>query len=163
MKVYIDDYDPKNLIDKLDKLKQYLINSSNYVKIYSDEGIYNIYKSKIYKTIIEKEEIIRYSSIFYGLQFIIDKSTVNEENIFSIPFNHIDYKIYKNEYKINIKSNIKLIIEGYYVENQDSHNNSNSILFSPNNFYFELLNYEINNINEIFKNDDINVFLSLLK
>ena len=53
MKIYIDDYEPNNLIYKsiksenlniLNKLKPYLINLYSYIEIYSDNGIFHINK-----------------------------------------------------------------------------------------------------------------------
>lgn len=169
MKIYIDDYNPNDLSDKLIKLEKYLINSCDYIEIYSDDGIFYIDELGIYKLIIIQDECIKYTSAFSNLKFLIDKTKFYKENITSIPLNHINNKIYKNEYKIDIKSKIKLVIEGtidYLNEtNLLINNNKNKLnLFIPNNFYFELSNKDKDiNINEIFNNNDLNVFLSLLK
>lgn len=163
MKLYIDDYDPKDLINKLDKLKKYLINSYNYIEIYSDDGIYYIDKSQIYKIIVEKDESIKYTCVLSGYKFILDKSISSKELVNNIPLNHINNTIYKNEYIIDSKKDVIFIIEGYYEKNEEIHDNDCNV-FIPNNFYFELSNNDnMNNISKIINNNSINVFLSLLK
>lgn len=165
MKIYIDDYEPSNLSDKLIKLEKYLFNSCDYVEIYSDDGIFYIDELGIYKIIVIKDECIKYTSAFSNLKFLLDKTRFYKENVTSIPLNHINNKIYKHEYKIDIKSKIKLIIEGIIHYHNDTNlliNNNKLNLFIPLNFYFELSDKDID-LNEIFNNNDLNVFLSLLK
>jgi hypothetical protein len=168
MKIYIDNYEPKNLSNKLDKLNKYLINSNSYVEIYSDDGIFYVDEFGIYKIIIINDDHIKYTSKALNYGFIIDNTKLYKENVTAIPLSHINTTINKYEYKIDIKSKIKLVIEG-----NDNQTNDSDILvtceknkltsFIPNHFYFEILDKNITTINEIFNNNDLNVFLSLLK
>jgi len=167
MKIYINNYNPHNLLNKLNKLEKYLINNNNYIEIFSDNGIFYIDELGIYKIIIIKDESIKYTSALSNYIFLIDKTKYYKENVTNIPLNHINNTVYKYEYKLDIKSKIKLVIEGNIdkVDNTDIliNNNKNKLnLFTPNNFYFEILDKNIT-FNELFNNNDLNVFLSLLK
>jgi hypothetical protein len=158
MKIYIDEYDPLNLKNKLNVLDHYFLKSSNYIEIYSDNGIYHINNNYIYKTVIVQDNI-EYKQL-NNIKFIIDKSKYTKQIINNIPLNHINFTIYKFEYCINEKSKIKFIIEGNYdYIDYEKIINDKYHLFTPSNFYFEI--DEIDNHN-IFSNNDINVFLSLL-
>lgn len=162
MKVYVDNYEQNKLLSKLNILKQYLINNIDYIEIISDDGIYYIDETGISKLFLIKDESIKYTSVFHNLKFIIDKSISFKEIVTTIPLNHINNKIHKLEYKIDNKSKIKLIIEGYYKQSINVENQTVS-LFTVNNFYFEIFDNNEIDINEIFNNYDLNVFLSLLK
>jgi hypothetical protein len=74
MKIYIDNYEPKNLSNKLDKLNKYLINSNSYVEIYSDDGIFYVDEFGIYKIIIINDDHIKYTSKALNYGFIIDNT-----------------------------------------------------------------------------------------
>lgn len=173
MKIYIDDYEVKNLSDKLTNLNKYLINSKNYVEIYSDDGIFYVDEFGIYKIIVLYDDHIKYTSKSLNNKFIIDNTKLYKENITYIPLCHINNTINKYEYKIDIKSKIKLVVEGNDClicdDNSSNDNNKNSKTnynsFIPNNFYFEILekNLNTNNVDELFNNNELIVFLSLLK
>jgi hypothetical protein len=170
MKIYIDDYNPYTLSNKLNKLKKYLVNTHQYIEIYSDDGIFYIDDLGIYKIIIIQDETIKYTSIQTNCRFLIDRTKSYKENVTTIPLNHINNTIHKYEYKLDLKSKIKLVIEGTIDPNNNidqtdhiSNNlNNESNIFIPNNFYFEILDKNID-FNELFDNNDLNVFLSLLK
>lgn len=168
MKVYIDDFPPTNLSYKLNILEQYLIKSMNYIEILSDNGIFNINESGIiYKINVIKDESIKVTNVWHNLKFIIDYTKCSYENVTTIPLNHINNKIYRYEYKIDIKSNLKFIIEFIDKKLENLKNESKELSNSykteliPINFYFEFSN--IIDYGEIFNNNDFNVFLSLLK
>jgi hypothetical protein len=170
MKIYIDDYNPYTLSNKLTKLKKYLVNTNQYIEIYSDDGIFYIDDLGIYKIIIIQDETIKYTSTQTNCRFLIDKTKSYKENVTNIPLNHINNTIHKYEYKLDLRSKIKLVIEGTInptnnIDQIDHINNSlnnESNILIPNNFYFEILDKNID-FNELFDNNDLNVFLSLLK
>jgi hypothetical protein len=168
MKIYIDDYNPYTLSNCLNKIKKYLINKYQYIEIYSDDGIFYIDDLGIYKIIIIQDETIKYTSAQTNCKFLIDRTKSYKENVTTIPLNHINNTIHKYEYKLDLKSKIKLVIEGTIDPNSNDINNNKdnqdnqSNNFIPNNFYFEILDKNID-FNELFNNNDLNVFLSLLK
>jgi len=167
MKIYIDDYNPYTLSNKLTKLKKYLVNTHQYIEIYSDDGIFYIDDLGIYKIIIIQDETIKYTSTQTNRKFLIDRTKSYKENVTNIPLNHINNTIYKYEYKLDLKSKIKLVIEGTIdptnnIDHINNNLNNESNIFIPNNFYFEILDKNID-FNELFDNNDLNVFLSLLK
>jgi len=170
MKIYIDDYNPYTLSNKLTKLKKYLVNTNQYIEIYSDDGIFYIDDLGIYKIIIIQDETIKYTSTQTNCRFLIDKTKSYKENVTNIPLNHINNTIHKYEYKLDLRSKIKLVIEGTInpinnidqIDHINNNLNNESNIFIPNNFYFEILDKNID-FNELFDNNDLNVFLSLLK
>ena len=157
MKLYIDEYNPLNLRYKFNDLDRYFVNTLKYIEIYSDNGIFYVDDNYIYKTLILEDDI-EYRQ-FHNIKFIIDKSKYMDQIINSISLNHINFTIYKFEYMIHPKSQIKFIIEGKYDNIEyDKIFDNKYYLFNPTNFYFEIDKIS----NDIFLNNDINVFLSLL-
>lgn len=164
MKIYIDNYNPNNLLNKLEILEPYIIKYSSYIEILSDDGIYYINETgNINKINNVKDESVKITNILYNYKFLIDLSIISYENVTSIPLNHVNNKIFRYDYKIDVKSNLKLIIEFKHNETKDTCETSNiNNELTPINFYFEYSN-KILDYNEIFNNNDFNVFLSLLK
>jgi len=159
MKIYIENYNINKLANKMA-----LLNNNNYhseikneLFIYSDDGFFKINEKdetdkdkkddkNILKINVVSDKVNRTQS--KGL--IIDESKIVYETCNYIPFNHVSEKVTKFIYKINSKSKLKLVIEGFYEEN----------IFLPKDFYFET-NIEEKICNPIIK-DDLNEFLSLL-
>lgn len=157
MKLYIDEYNPLNLKNKFNDLDNYFIKSSKYIEIYADTGIYHINDNYIYKRLIIEDNVEYTKS--HNIKFIIDKSKYMNQIINNISLNHINFTIYNFEYMIHPKSQVRFIVEGKYdyIDYEKIIDNK-YYLFTPTNFYFEM--DKINN--DIFLNNDINVFLSLL-
>jgi len=168
MKIYIKNYNPKNIQKKLKLLDDYYINTKNSIEIISDEGIFYINDKKFYKMNIILDKLSELRS--NDSELLLDKSVFNNETVHYLPLNHINTHITTFYYSINHKSKIKLVIEGKYEINSDdtieNENDNTKIItnkyynFSPINFYFEVPN-EITDF-ELLNNDDLNVFLSLL-
>ena len=50
MKIYIDDYHPKELLKKMDKLDEYFKKQYNYIELVSpSSGLFHIENKKVYK------------------------------------------------------------------------------------------------------------------
>lgn len=103
MKIYVID----KKIDK-DLLNRYTEELKNYILIYSNEGIFKIFKDKIYKINIIDKPIINFSINGYNL--LIDESIINYENdITMIPFNHKLKNINEVTYNLDSKISLKLL------------------------------------------------------
>jgi DNA polymerase elongation subunit (family B) len=148
MKIYIENYNINKLANKMTLFVNgnYYSETKNELFIYSDDGFFKIDDKNILKINVISDKVNRTQS--KGL--IIDESKIMYETCNYIPFNHVSEKVTKFIYKINSKSKLKLVIEGFYEEN----------IFLPKDFYFET-NIEEKICNPIIK-DDLNEFLSLL-
>ena len=76
MKIYINNYNIDNLSKKLKGLNGYLINKTNSIEIYSDEGIYLVDENNIYNiTYLDRPiQKINYTD---SVEMSIDLSTTN--------------------------------------------------------------------------------------
>jgi hypothetical protein len=156
MKLYIENYDIENLKKKIKNLDKYYKKTEKYTEIFSEEGIYRINESTIYKLKnIEDSPIEKVKHLNHNYSLLMDKSTFSKEEVFQVPYENTQISVERNivafTYSIN-NSNLKLIIEGVYETNGFNNNNENKYYgFSPIDFYFTE-----------FIMDDLNVFLSVL-
>ena len=148
MKIYIRDYNIKNIIHKLDALHKYYNHQTTIIMVYSDEGIYKINENNIQKLNIVTDKTIKIQE-----NIIVDESEILFEECNYIPHSHVVNKITKHIYRVSPKSKLNLVIETISKEN-DREN------IVPIDFYFEA-NILDNICNPIIK-DDLNVFLSAL-
>ena len=82
---------------------------TNYQDIYSSDGIFRIQNSNITKLI--PQDVATENFNYNNKEFIIDKSCyIFRKNIYSIPYEHINFQIQQLEYKLNKNSLISLII-----------------------------------------------------
>ena len=173
MKIFIKDYNPKNILKKIKLIDEYYYSTKKNIEIISDEGIFNIDDKKIYKINIVLDELVGLK--INNFNMLLDKSMYNNIIVHQLPFSYIESHITTFYYSINSKSKIKLVIEGNYgiMDNgiMDNGIMDNGIMdngittnkyynFSPTNFYFEAPNEKTDF--ELLNNDDLNVFLSLL-
>jgi hypothetical protein len=156
MKIYIQHYNLNN-IASLDK---YLYSETTHIDIYSNEGIFMVDNTQIFKLKITDKDVYKIEN--YGVNFsgsnnkhtlLIDESVIEKEPVFQIPQDHIAIKLTTFTYKMYQKSNVSLVIEGTY--NQPG-NNGRYDGFEPRDFYF----ISSSNLTEI--KDNLCVFLSLL-
>ena len=108
MKIFVDLKNTNNLQKALEK---YFIESKYETFIYSNEGIYKIDISNLYKlTLIDKpiKKIDNYCNI---LPIVIDETNVVQEQVNQLPPNHILILKNINTYSYDKKSNIRFIIE----------------------------------------------------
>ena len=168
MKIYIDNYKPISVLDKLSLLDSYFIKKNNIIEIYSISGIYNITNTKIYQMIpYSDNKSIIITNYYKNNSLIIDNSVFIQEETHHIPNNHIHLNLTSFIYAINSKSKLYLIIEGYDKENNSiTNNNDRYNNFIPSNFYFEIIDKKDANekfdINDPFIKNDIIEFLLLL-
>ena len=150
MKIYIDNYNNEKMFKKLASFNKYLLNKTNVIEVYSDEGIYLVDPNNIHKiTYLDKPiKKIRYLD---KNDFIIDSSETKLTMVNQIPSDCIILKMETHNYQLNTKSKIKFVINFALIKNLD---------YSLHNFYFDVSD-EIDINSPLFK-EDINVFLSLL-
>jgi len=147
MKIYINNYNIDNLSKKLKGLNEYLINKTNSIEIYSDEGIYLVDENNIYNiTYLDRPiEKINYTD---EIEMSIDLSTTNSIIVNQLPSDNIILKLATYTYKICPRSKVKLIVNFTLNKNME---------YKPYNFYFDVSD-DIDINGPIFK-EDINVFL----
>ena len=147
MKIYINNYNIDNLSKKLKGLNGYLINKTNSIEIYSDEGIYLVDENNIYNiTYLDRPiQKINYTD---SIEMSIDLSTTNSIIVNQLPSDNIILKLATYTYKICPRSKVKLIINFTLTKNME---------YKPYNFYFDVSD-DIDINGPIFK-EDINVFL----
>jgi hypothetical protein len=95
MKIYIDNYNPKYFSHK--QFEPFLIKEVEIGDIFSEEGIYQITKSQLFRLDIEDKEIETIQLPNYRV--LVDKSIIRKKNINHIPINHTFSKIYEFYYK----------------------------------------------------------------
>ena len=82
---------------------------TNYQDIYSSDGIFRIQNNNITKLI--PQDVATENFNYNNKEFIIDKSCyIFRKNIYSIPYEHINFQIQQLEYKLNKNLLISLII-----------------------------------------------------
>ncbi len=147
MKIYINNYNIDNLSKKLKGLNEYLINKTNSIEIYSDEGIYIVDENNIYN-ITYLDRPTKKVNYINDVEMIIDLSTTNSTIVNQLPSDNIILKLVTYIYKICPMSKVKLIVNFTLSKNME---------YKPYNFYFDVLD-DIDINGPIFK-EDINVFL----
>jgi hypothetical protein len=151
MKVYINNFNLEILDDISNLFKDKLVDTKNYIELYTDEGIYNIENKDIFILNVIDKDIKIYEKYYNNFTLITDPSYFNKKKITSIHGEtHLSFKTKKNYYKLNNNSDIYLVIKYYYKSNN----------FIPNDIYFKI-NREID-INDIFIKKEIIEFLSVL-
>ena len=151
MKIYIETYKLTNIINKYNILDNYLYSEKQQIEIYSEEGIFVVDNSKVFKLkIIDKPP---YKIEVKGNHLLIDESIIEKEINYQVPPEHITIHSTTFTYKINPKINLFFVIEGTYNKKQSNDKYSD---FEPTNLYFT----SSSTINEI--KDTLCVFLSLL-
>lgn len=158
MKLYIQNYNIKKLVNKLEILEKYKVQKNVLTEIYSDEGIYNINDINLYKLSTEDSDIIKINNYYNNYDILIDNSKITYVKTYQIPHNHIILHMMEFFYLATTKSSIKLVIICKCLFNETSNNQLDE--FVPIDFYFEVSD-KIDIHSELFKSD-LNVFLSLL-
>ena len=166
MKIYIKNYNPMNILKKVNLIDEYFYSMKNSTEIISEEGIFYIDDNKFYKIDVILDQLVEFR--IKNCEILLDKTIYNKNLVHQLPSDHNNDHITSFYYSINQKSKIKLVIEGKYksiYNNNNENENNNEIInkyhdFYPTNFYFEAPNEKTEF--EIFNNDDLNVFLSLL-
>ena len=151
MKIYINNLNLNILYELSNNFKNLLIDTKQYIVLYTEEGIYEINNKLIYHLEQIDRDIKKYENFYNEFTLIVDPSFFNKHIETSIiGTKHISNQIVKYIYKLNKKSDLNLIIE-YYLHDSK---------MIENDIYFEL-NKEID-IDEIFIKKELIEFLSLL-
>jgi hypothetical protein len=167
-KIFIKDYDPMLLKKKFVKLDEYFRNKETTVEIVSPDGLFLIDNNKLWKLKPIDKNIVVHN--FEGFDLLFDSSYFERELVLSqIPYDHVNIdtvKLYYGQEAFGKKSFLKLIVEGFYENDNNSikigENNPHSdkyLNFTPTNFYF-LASESFDNV---LLKKELNVFLSLLK
>ena len=107
MRVYIDNYNPKNISIKA--LEKFPMHKKSYTKIFSDEGMFVLENKRMYKLIsISDSKIERFS--INNIPLLIDRSYTMREEHHQLPPKHIAKNMIQYEFK---NSKLKLILEEY--------------------------------------------------
>lgn len=151
MKIYIDKFNINILEDVIDILADFKMKTIDYIELFTNEGIYEIYDKYIYELNQIDKEIVKYNNYYKNYNLIIDTSYYIKEKTNSINgIKHLSRQVSKNIYKINPTYKLKLVIENII------HNNK----IKPNNIFFEC--DDKININDLFIKQEIIEFLSAL-
>jgi hypothetical protein len=150
MKLYIENYNPKKLLDKMSNLKEYLSEKKNVIFIYSEDGIFEISENNIYQLEPFSEKIQRIT-LDNHTYFLIDYTEIKRELSNYIPAQHNGIETTIEKYTLTKgKNNLQLII---YLSKQNEK-------WVPYDFFIEMDNNE--NLTNNFVKENLNVFLSLL-
>lgn len=152
MKIYIDNYNIDDLPKKMKNLSKHLMNKTNTIEVYSDEGIFvvdvqNIQKVDHLDKPVKKGKYINETGRVFEL--LMDHSETTMTLVNQLPTDNVIMKIETQIYQISANSKTKLVIK--------SSLNKVTNEYRPYDFYFELSN-DIDISNPIFT-EDINVFL----
>jgi hypothetical protein len=145
MKIFIE----LNDINKTQKiLDKYLMNSEHHTFVYSNEGIFKVDCANLYKLNIQDKPSQKIDNYCNNISIIIDESVVKEDYVNQIPNQHILVIKKLNVYSLDVKSNIRFIIE------------INSAIDKIIDYYFDVPN-DTQIYGKIFQDNFIE-FLSLL-
>jgi hypothetical protein len=177
MKIYVNSYNPIDMLEKIKKIDANFSKSTKYIEIVSNYGLYKIENNNLFKLHAVDYPVQILKQFYKNVVLFIDKSYFKSENIYSqIPPEHeirdvtcfyyevcdptLLSKKKKNDYSI------QLVVEGTYKENeinlQTNSNNSNNKYYRyvPHDFYF-LVNDNFH-FENYFCKEVINEFLSQL-
>jgi hypothetical protein len=154
MKIFIKDYSVQQMaaLTKQRLLKKYHVSSSEFTRIFSEEGFFTITQDKLIQNVLHSDCHVLLNHNQWT--FLIDKSETRSQVAYQVPFNHTTLEVKSHYYSVN-KSHplFQLVVE----ETRDT---SNAASFVVRDFYFET--YKNLSESEIINNADLNVFLSLL-
>lgn len=150
MKLYIENYNPKNLLDKMGKLKEYILETKNVTFIYSEDGIFEISENNIFKLEPFSEKIQRIT-LDNNTFFLVDYTTMKRELTYYVPPQHNAIETTINKYSLNKGKNTMQLVVYLFKQNEKN---------IPYDFFIEMDNNE--NLTNNFVKENLNVFLSLL-
>jgi len=138
MKIYINNFNLDILHNISDIFKDNLINTKNYINLYTNEGIYSIEDRDVYTLDIVDKDIKKYDKFFEDFTLIVDPSYFNRNKVSSVHGEvHQSFDTKEYYYKINNNSNVCLVIK--YICKKTK--------LIPNDIYFEIdIDTDINNI-----------------
>ena len=152
MKIYIDNYNIDDLPKKMKNLSKHLMNKTNTIEVYSDEGIFVIDQQNIYKVAhldkpIKNVKYINETNTIFDM--MIDSSETTSTIVNQLPPDNVIMKTETQVYQTSPTSKVKLVIISLLNRQLNE--------YKPHDFYFDVSN-DIDINSPIFK-EDINVFL----
>jgi hypothetical protein len=152
MKIYIDNYNIENLSKKLKGLNKYLINKTNTIDVYSDDGIFSVDQQNIHNITyldkpVKKGKYISDTGAVFDI--LIDTSETTLSIVNQLPPDNVIMKTETQVYQTSTTSKVKLVIVSLLSRQLNE--------YKPHDFYFDVSN-DIDINSPIFK-EDINVFL----
>jgi len=157
MKLYIADFNPKCLYNKLHLLDNYYTETQIIHEIYTDEGTYCLNDKNIRKQYVTDNTTVEIENYIDDYNVVIDYSTIHYKEQPQLPYDHLLLTTVEFHYHTFHRSPIQLIIKGNYDISMEEDKYKN---FVPNDFYFEILDRI--DVNGQLCKDEINKLLSLL-
>jgi hypothetical protein len=115
MRIYVHEDKFINGLD-VQKIKKYLIKTLKHFEIYSEEGVFRVDNSNIYKLHItnERSETFQYES----KKLLIHYTDITEEKVNQIPVEHIPMHVNYDFYSLDSKSEVKFVVKSLEKENK---------------------------------------------
>ena len=118
MKIYINNLNLDILKNIIELFKEYLVYSENFLNVYTDQGIYMINDKEIFLLNPIDKDIQIFENYYKNFTLILDSSFLNKEQTTNVNGEtYLSIRTKRDYYKINKKSNIQMIIEYYFVNN----------------------------------------------
>ena len=162
MKIYVCDYSPLKIIEKLPQLEKYFSNTELKYEMYSEEGIFTVNNNKTYRMKMDMDKTEKIKNYFENCNLWIDYSNVIYDDVSQIPLDIINEAIISLIYEKDKKSKIKLVVECLYdgnILNEMKKTNKYKGLIIRD-FYF--CTESKTDINDLNMKEELNEFLSLL-
>jgi hypothetical protein len=162
-KIYITDFQPNKIIYKWELLDPYYVKNNTRDMIYSDEGIFTIRGSRLFRL-----TPIDIPPVTLNEGFTVDNSYFTEREVDSqVPYNHIRDRKEHLHFCVGKRSGIHLVVEGNYCRTAPV---AKSVLtpqiddkycnFTPTDIYFYTQDKSIDN--KLFI-EEVNVLLSIVR
>ena len=162
VKIYIDNYNPKQVSSKMTALNEYLKTTKSISEYISPQGIfrYDNKTDKLYKfNIITDKPTTTLAKYYDGHNLILDANEYEKEQMLSqFPYEHELIKYSELHYCCGVSSHLHLVILGVYENVINVTQNTVKQIFRPTDIYFEL-DEDIDNM--LIKNE-LNEFLLML-
>lgn len=139
MKVYIENYSVTDLFSNITKFEKYYKSTNTWTEFYTQDGIFTIEKNQVLKLNVVDVDVTRVDNL------IVDNSYYTKHAVYQLPPSHIVHMLTKMIYATSLKSNIKLVVEGF----------STNDIFDPFNFYFDVGD----NVSLLHVKNEIKLFL----
>lgn len=162
VKIYIDNYNPKQVSSKMPMLNEYLKTTKSISEYISPQGIYRYDNktAKLYKfNIITDKPTTTLKKYYADCNLILDANEYEKEQILSqFPYEHELIHYFELHYCCGVSSHLHLVILGVYENVINETLNTVKQIFRPTDIYFEL-DEDIDNM--LIKNE-LNEFLLML-
>jgi hypothetical protein len=162
-KIYITDFHPTEIAHKWVELDPYYVKKTNTDMIYSDEGIYAMRGSRLFRLFP-----VDISPKIVDGGFTVDDSYFMEKEVDSqIPYDHIRVRKELLHFCVGKRSGIHLIVEGTYARTASvmgtvttQHLEDKYYNFTPTDMYFFTQEKSVDN--KLFV-QEVNVLLSIVR